>query len=139
MTIGPFRGEWRFLSNFWLEPRRRMLSNEHFYQAAKALNVEDRGLIMHAETPGRAKELGRIVVARPDWDDIRETVMMDGLRTKFFADDTLTEMLLSTGDEHLAEINHWGDTYWGVDLQGNGLNRLGELLMEVRTELAWPR
>ena len=116
-----------------------MLTNEHFYQAAKALNVEDRGLIMHAETPGRAKELGRIVVARPDWDSIRETVMMDGLRTKFFSDETLAEMLLSTGDEHLAEINHWGDTFWGVDLQGRGLNRLGELLMEVRTELAWAR
>lgn len=49
------------------------------------------------------------------------------------------EMLLSTGYEHLAEINTWGDRYWGVDTEGNGLNRLGELLMEVREELAWAR
>lgn len=139
MTIGPFRGEWRFLSNFWLEPRRRMLSNEHFYQAAKAINVEDRALIMHAETPYRAKEIGRLIAARPDWIVVRETVMMDGLRTKFFSDESLAEMLLTTGDEELVEVNDWGDRYWGRDLKGFGENRLGQLLMEVREELKWPR
>lgn len=140
MTIGPFRGDYRFLSNFWLEPKRRMLSNEHFFQAAKALHVEDRALIMRANTPGEAKRIGRTVAMRPDWEGIKEIVMLDGLRTKFFADETLAEMLLSTGDEPLVEFNSWGDTYWGVDsATGNGLNRLGELLMEVRRELAWPR
>lgn len=140
MTIGPFRGEYRFLSNFWPEPRRRNLTNEHFYQAAKALNVEDRALIMHADTAKDAKRLGRIVVIRPDWDAIKETVMLDGLRTKFFSDENLAEMLLSTGDEELVELNSWGDTYWGVhEPNGIGQNRLGALLMEVREELAWPR
>lgn len=140
MTIGPFRGDYRFLSNFWLEPKRRMLSNEHFFQAAKALHVEDRALIMRANTPGEAKRIGRTVAMRPDWESIKEIVMLDGLRTKFFADETLAEMLLSTGDEPLVEFNSWGDTYWGVDsATGNGLNRLGKLLMEVRRELAWPR
>lgn len=135
MTIGPFRGDYRFLSNFWLEPRRRMLSAEHFYQAAKALNVEDASQIMQAATPGEAKRLGAVVVARSDWDSIREVVMLDQIRTKFWSDESLAEMLLSTEDEDLVEINHWGDTYWGV-CNGNGLNRLGELTMQVRRELA---
>jgi ribA/ribD-fused uncharacterized protein len=133
-VIGPFRDQWRFLSNFWPEPRRRNLTNEHFYQAGKALNLADRAQIMAAETAGEAKRLGRLVVIRPDWEDVKETVMMDGLRTKFFSDESLADMLLVTGDEHLVEVNTWGDTYWGV-CNGRGLNRLGELLMEVREEL----
>lgn len=140
MIIGPFRGEYRFLSNFWPEPRRRNLTNEHFYQAGKALSVEDRARIMRANSPREAKELGRVVFMRPDWESIKETVMLDGLRSKFFSDSNLAEMLLSTGDKELVEFNTWGDTYWGVHQpNGVGQNRLGALLMEVREELAWPR
>lgn len=140
MTIGPFRGDYRFLSNFWLEPRRRMLSQEHFFQSAKSLNVEDRARIMRAPTPGEAKRIGRTVVLRPDWDEVKETVMLEGLRTKFYGDDTLADMLIATGDEPLVEFNTWGDFYWGVGTaSGEGLNRLGELLMQVRAELTWPR
>jgi ribA/ribD-fused uncharacterized protein len=135
MTIGPFRGDYRFLSNFWLEPRRRMLSQEHFFQSAKTLDIAERGLIMRSATPGEAKRLGRNVVLRPDWEAVKETVMLEGLRTKFFSDETLADMLLSTGEEELVEINTWGDVYWGVNSQGNGQNRLGVLLMRVRDEL----
>jgi|SRR6478736_4822637 len=134
MTISSFSGDYRFLSNFYQEPRRAMLTNEHFYQAAKALNVTDRATLMAAATPAIAKTLGRSVTLRPDWDAIKETVMLDGLRAKFFADVTLADMLLTTGDEILIEGNRWGDTYWGV-CNGHGLNRLGELLMEVREEV----
>ncbi len=140
MTIGPFRGEWRFLSNFWQEPRRRMLTNEHFYQAAKALNVRDRALIMRAPTPGEAKRIGSQIKIREDWKEICDTVMLAGVRTKFYADDTLADMLLATGDEELVELNHWGDVYWGVDHQtGQGQNKFGDILMQVRAEIRFFR
>ena len=140
MTIGPFRGEWRFLSNFWQEPRRRMLTNEHFYQAAKALNVRDRALIMRAPTPGEAKRIGSQIKIREDWKEVCDTVMLEGVRTKFYADDTLADMLLATGDEELVELNHWGDVYWGVDHQtGQGQNKFGDILMQVRAEIRFFR
>lgn len=140
MTIGPFRGEWRFLSNFWQEPRRRMLTNEHFYQAAKTSNVRDRALIMRAPTPGEAKRIGSQIKIREDWKEICDTVMLEGVRTKFYADDTLADMLLATGNEELVELNHWGDVYWGVSQQtGEGLNKFGNILMQVRAEIRFFR
>ena len=140
MTIGPFRGEWRFLSNFWQEPRRRMLTHEHFYQAAKTSNVRDRALIMRAPTPGEAKRIGSQIKIREDWKEICDTVMLEGVRTKFYADDTLADMLLATGDEELVELNHWGDVYWGVDHQtGQGQNKFGDILMQVRAEIRFFR
>ena len=140
MTIGPFRGEWRFLSNFWQEPRRRMLTNEHFYQSAKTSNVRDRALIMRAPTPGEAKRIGSQIKIREDWKEICDTVMLEGVRTKFYADDTLADMLLATGDEELVELNHWGDVYWGVDHQtGQGQNKFGDILMQVRAEIRFFR
>lgn len=42
--------------------------------------------------------------------------------------------LLETGDAMLIEGNTWGDTFWGV-CNGQGLNVLGNLLMEIRQEL----
>jgi len=49
-------------------------------------------------------------------------------------------LLLATGRRRLIEGNIWGDRYWGAcqdeDGQWVGENRLGELLMEVRRDLA---
>lgn len=138
--IGPFRGDWRFLSNFWLEPKRRMLSNEHFFQSAKTLNLSQRAMVMRADTPGEAKRMGRTVDLRSDWEAVKETIMLENLRTKFYSDDSLSDMLLSTGDEELVEINSWGDKYWGVtSADMDGRNRLGVLLMQVRQEMMPPR
>ena len=45
--------------------------------------------------------------------------------------------LLATGEEELIEGNYWHDTCWGVcncaKCGDKGENRLGKLLMEVRT------
>ncbi len=46
----------------------------------------------------------------------------------------LRELLLSTGDEVLAEAAP-NDYYWGVGADGTGQNRLGLLLMRIRSEL----
>lgn len=40
--------------------------------------------------------------------------------------------LQNTGDRYLAERNWWGDIYWGTDVEGNGENHLGQILMDIR-------
>ena len=135
--INQFDKEWAFLSNFY--PREIEFegiiypTNEHFFQAMKTLDINERKAIANASTPGLAKKMGRSVSLRPDWEDIKDDVMLEGLYRKF-ADDELADWLLDTGDEELVEGNWWHDRYWGV-CDGVGQNKLGKLLMKVRSEI----
>ncbi|GAA5501065.1 N-glycosidase YbiA [Deinococcus xinjiangensis] len=135
--ITEFQGKYRFLSNFWpcqIVMRGQVFpSVENAYQAAKTLDLEARQAFTCCAS-GAAKKLGRRLELRPDWDEVKEDLMLRMLRMKFRGE--LAELLLGTADAHLQEGNRWGDRYWGVDLQtGVGENRLGSLLMTVRAEL----
>lgn len=130
--IDSFSGEYRFLSNFYADPHGG-LSVEHYYQARKTEDIEEADAILNANTPGEAKRLGRKATLRPDWDDIKDDVMLILLWRKF-CHEPLRTRLLETGDQELIEGNTWGDTYWGV-CNGKGKNMLGKLLMKVRDEL----
>lgn len=135
--IDSFRGKYRFLSNFY--PSVVVLDGveyvtiEHAFQAAKTDDQADRLIIGTAYGPAAAKRAGRMVQLRPDWEDVKVSVMLSLLRQKF-DDDRLCRKLLATRDDHLVEGNTWGDTYWGV-CDGHGSNMLGKLLMQVRQEL----
>lgn len=144
--IGPFSGQYRFLSNFWPEPARGGFTNEHFFQAEKSLDPEERAFVMRANGPGEAKRRGRMITLREDWDAVKESVMLSGLRNKFYLDEDLRRRLIATGDSTmLIEINTWNDRYWGAEWftlpSGeqalDGKNRLGQLLMLVREEFLW--
>lgn len=136
-----FRGEYSFLSNFH---RCRIVyegmeysSSEHAYQAAKSTDTLEKRAIQLMETPALARSAGRSRVVirslRPDWEDVKDKVMLDILRIKF-AIPELREKLLATGDAALVEGNNHGDRFWGV-CNGKGLNMLGILLMRVRAEI----
>jgi len=138
--INKFQGSFRWVSNFW--PCKVWYdgmwysSIEHAYQAAKTLDLRWRKRIQAAPTPGDAKRLGKRVPLRPDWDDIKESIMKDLVFKKFYWDKELRSLLLGTEGVYLEEGNTWGDTFWGVDLRtGKGRNRLGKILMWVREEL----
>ena len=141
--IKNFEGEYAFLSNFYFSPmiidNVVYTTNEHYFQAMKSLNPKERQAIVLAPTPGKAKHLGRKVSLRKDWEDIKEEVMLTGLRHKF-SNPELRKKLLGTGNEELIEGTTWHDNYWGIcDCEtcgGQGKNRLGKLLMQVREELA---
>lgn len=129
----------RFLSNFWpvqvdfegiLYP-----SVEHAYQAAKTLDAGEREHIREAPSPGSAKQRGRKVTIRPDWDDKMRLVIMQGLLAQKFLTEPMRSWLLLTGDVHIAEGNVWGDTFWGVIPSGHGENHLGKMLMALRADL----
>jgi len=126
-----FRGEYGFLSNFYSCNVAGYPSNEHFFQAMKTEDPEERELIRLATTPGKAKRLGRKVTLRADWDEIRLEVMEWGLRKKF-SDPRLFEMLRSIEGD-IVEDNNWNDTFWGI-CDGVGRNELGKLLMKIRDE-----
>ena len=62
---------------------------------------------------------------------VKEEVMKKALLAKFRTHEDLKTLLLSTGKEKLVE-NAPRDYYWGCGANGNGKNRLGKILMEVR-------
>lgn len=132
-----FQGEHRFLSNFWpcniLMDGQIYPSVENAYQAAKA-HPSQRGPF-RACTPGAAKRLGRAHVLPSNWDSTRGLVMAALIAQKFMPREDLGRRLVATGDARLVEGNTWGDTFWGV-CRGRGENRLGEILMQRRAQLA---
>lgn len=135
--IDKFDGEFAFLSNFYpctvRDGKLTFPSTEHYFQAMKTLDMVERINISRAATPGESKKMGRSVKLRPDWEEVKLSVMETALRLKF-ADPELAAMLKATGDEELVEGNWWNDTFWGV-CNGVGENNLGKLLMKIRAEL----
>lgn len=136
--IAEFQGDYRFLSNFW--PAEVVFEGityptvEHAYQAAKTLDVAERRRIAAMPAPADAKRAGRALPLRPDWERVKFEVMEICVRYKFTHHPDLRAKLLATGDATLEEGNTWGDRVWGV-YQGQGENRLGRILMRVRSEL----
>ena len=137
--INSFKGNYAFLSNFYpceinfdgdVYP-----SVEHAYQASKTTVYSERKNIRLAGGAGIAKQRGKSVTLRREWDDptFRIETMRSFLQEKF-SDPTLVKILLNTGDEELVEGNWWGDKFWGV-CRGKGENHLGKLLMEIRNDL----
>lgn len=135
--IDRFRGEYRWLSNFWMvEVEYEGIvysSTEHAYQATKTLDKDIRKKISRMEKPGESKKFGKTLTLREDWEDVRLQVMLDLTRLKF-QDPELQEKLLATGDQPLVEGNEHGDSFWGV-YRGHGENHLGKTLMRVREEI----
>lgn len=139
-TIKTFRGQYDFLSNFYEAPVTweglTYTNSEAAFQAAKVLTDEER-LPFTTLSPAKAKRMGRQVSLRADWEAVKTRVMEEVVRAKFTQNPDLAARLLATGDAELIEGTTWGDKCWGVDLRtGQGENRLGRILMQVRAELA---
>jgi ribA/ribD-fused uncharacterized protein len=147
-AIHYFRGEYHFLSNFF---RENVLfegtvypSSENAFQAAKSLDLKVRSMFADPNISSpEAKRLGRIVVVRPDWDVIKDGVMLDIIRTKF-KNSKLRSLLSATSTKYLFEGNNWHDVYWGLcdgahskepkHTEPIGKNKLGKILEQVRFE-----
>lgn len=135
--ITSFRGEYRFLSNFYpawvVFDGVEYATVEHAYQAAKTLDLVARATVANAHGAGAAKRLGKILDIRPEWESVKVDVMLALVRQKF-SDPALRSKLLGTGNAQLVEGNTWNDRFWGV-CEGQGENHLGRILMQVRSEL----
>lgn len=151
--ISEFRREHYWASNFslygfWYD-NIWFPSNEHWFQAMKTLNREHRAIISIAERPGIAKWMcspngykGFKIELRDDWDEIKDDVMLYGLRKKTNNHPIVTGKLIATYPHELVEGNKWHDNYWGnctcrkrASCKAPGLNKLGISWETVRIEL----
>jgi N-glycosidase YbiA len=133
--------EWCWLSNFFLSPMtlegKDYLTVEHWFQSQKFTDLELQEKIRTADTPSQAKKLGRTKHAsfRSNWDSVKEETLYKGLKAKFEQHPNLQTLLVQTGSEELIEQSPW-DSYWGSGRTGKGKNRMGFLLMKLRSELS---
>lgn len=112
-------------------------SVEHFYQAQKFTSHEHQELIRCCATPILAKKRAYELsdhYCRVGWIEVREIIMLEALRAKFQQHPDLCRKLIASGTRLLVELTS-KDDYWGDPGNGSGLNRLGQLLMQVRAEL----
>ena len=142
--IKGFFGEYRWLSNFGkatiVLDGTEYDSVEKAYQAAK-WPVEQRDFFTSKVKNEDVVQFNRqnqpTKYAADEWDAIKKNVMRFCLEQKFSHDQNPENAakLASTGEQYLEETNWWNDTYWGKNLQGEGENNLGKLLMEIRGNL----
>lgn len=123
-------------------------SMEQYMMHQKALLFHDREVahqILSTSDVARIKALGRAVRNYNDtvWSGLRQLIVYKGLLAKFSQNPGLKNVLLSTGDQVMAECAV-KDTIWGIGLsmrderrfdmaQWRGQNLLGFSLMEVRS------
>jgi len=102
--------------------------------------------ILSANTPAECKKIGKhINVSRNEWFKEETSIMKRGLQEKFTQNATVKEFLLATGDKTLLEASP-SDRFWGIgkglrdvassdQVTWRGKNKLGEMLMELRTQM----
>lgn len=111
-------------------------TSEHYFQSQKFASTPHAEAIRLAKTPKEAAAIGRERnrPLRPDWQEVKDTVMRRAVLRKFESHTDIRTILLSTGHEEIVE-NAPKDYYWGCGTDGSGQNKLGHILMDVRAEL----
>ena len=114
-------------ASFWWGGKKYATA-EHFFQACKATNEDDREAIRKAPTPAIAKSMGRKIKLRDDWEKVKVSVMRIGITAKFKQNPELLSILLkSEGEIH----EDRPDPVWGWN-NGNGKDYLGKILTCTR-------
>ncbi len=108
-------------------------TSEHYFQAQKFAGTPRADLIRQARSPKIAANMGRSRQhpLRPDWEQVKDQIMLQGVLKKFETHANIRAILLGTGDEEIIE-NAPKDYYWGCGADGSGQNKLGKTLMRVR-------
>jgi N-glycosidase YbiA len=134
------RDEYGCFSNFSRHPifldGKRWRTSEHYFQAQKFRGTVHEEAVRLCKKPSEAASMGRSrkLPLRPDWESVKDEVMLEAVRAKFTQHKDLKAILLGTGDAALVEHTA-NDSYWGDGGDGSGKNRLGQILMQVREEL----
>jgi ribA/ribD-fused uncharacterized protein len=132
--------EYGCFSNFSPHPIRMKgkvwPTSEHYFQAQKFAGTEHEEEIRLIKSPMIAARMGRDRKRplRPDWESVKDEIMLEAVRAKFTQSEELREFLLATGDAEIIERAS-NDGYWGDGGDGSGRNMLGKTLMLVREEL----
>ena len=115
-------------------------STEHFFQAQKFAGTPIVEKIRKCGSAREAFELARSpryqAWLHPDWHKgVKDNVMLLAVKEKFSQHEDLKRKLLQTGEKEIIE-HTTNDSYWGDGGGwGRGQNKLGKILMQVRSEL----
>ena len=111
-------------------------SAEHYVQAQRFKCEEAKAEVRKAPYAFVAKAIARArpEALRSDWHTVRDSVMEKAVRSKFASHPELGERLAQTGADEIIEASALSH-YWGAGADGRGLNKLGKIMMKVRTEL----
>lgn len=111
-------------------------TSEHYYQAHKYTDPVLMEKVRAAKTPMEAALMGRDpnIPKREDWDTYKDIAMEKAVRAKFSQYEILRILLISTGTSFMYEHTK-NDCYWGDCGDRTGKNKLGLLLMQLRSEL----
>ena len=144
-TIDSFVGKYNFLSNFYKAPvtinNITYPSSEHAYQAMKTLDIEKQIEFSQIDNPNKAKEFGKKIKIRDDWDKVKVKYMHMVVFQKFMQNQDLKKRLLEIEDGiSFVEGNYWHDNIWGVCScprcqSKNATNYLGKILTNVKITL----
>lgn len=133
-TIGRFIKDYFFLSNFYSTDvwfaGIKFRNAEAAFQAMKCNGPKHRAMFKNLEAY-QAKRLGRSINLRPDWESVKDDIMLKVCFAKFSQNTDLRDKLIATFPKYLEEGNDWNDKYWGV-CNGVGMNKLGKILMKIR-------
>jgi ribA/ribD-fused uncharacterized protein len=110
-------------------------TSEHYFQAQKFAGTPHADQIRQVKTPKDAARIGRdrYRPLRPDWEQVKDDIMRQGVLRKFETHADIREVLLATGDELIVE-NSPIDYYWGCGADGSGKNLLGHILYQFAAE-----
>ncbi len=111
-------------------------SVEHYYQAMRFADPDDRAPILATRDPAAAATIARKRrrAARPDWDSVKEVFMTRGTYIKCRSHAAVADALLATGERQIIENSQY-DYFWGCGRDTRGRNAFGNLLMAVRARL----
>jgi ribA/ribD-fused uncharacterized protein len=128
----------------------KYITAEHWMMAEKARLFGDSAIaqkIIAADTPGKAKSLGRQIKSfdAAKWDAAKFGIVVTGNLHKFRTHQQMADVLLKTGNKILVEASPV-DPIWGIGLAASdpdaqrperwkGENLLGFALMQVRDML----
>ena len=111
-------------------------SVEHWYQEQKFVGTPDHKkareqFIQDDCDSTKPWKIGNRFKIREDWNSVKVDVMSVGQQAKYGQHPELKKLLLSTGEQSLVQLKA-GDEFWGSGKTGEGANRLGGILNEVR-------
>lgn len=111
---------------------------EHYYQAMKFYASDKRfDVILKLKNPDEARLLTKTaeykINRRKDFDINKFNIMEKALYAKFIQNPDATELLKSTGDAIL--IKSCPVCYKCGFGEGSGMNRMGKVLMKIRSEI----
>jgi len=125
-----------FSSHPFILDDKEWFTSEHYFQAKKFEGTEHEEELRLESSPMKVAKMGRdrSRPLRSDWEEVKDDIMRKALEAKFTQNVEIKKHLLNTADARLIEHTK-NDSYWGDGGDGNGLNKLGLLLEELRESL----